>query len=177
MGQVTPGACPGLLRLVPGGQTISGLLLAPLRVIPTNGGPVLHMLRADSPLFSGFGEVYFSEATPGALKAWKRHRVQTQLFAVPVGRLDFVVYDARETSPTQGKLAHICLGRPDAYCLLRIPPLLWYGFAARGASPALVANVADRPHNPAESDSLPADTPEIPFSWPADGETFCSSLE
>ena len=69
---------------------IAGALLQPLKVIPTEGGPVLHMLRPGSPLLpdfsKGFGEIYFSEVLPGHVKAWKRHTRQTQDFAVPSGQ-------------------------------------------------------------------------------------------
>ncbi|MDY5430736.1 MAG: dTDP-4-dehydrorhamnose 3,5-epimerase, partial [Desulfovibrio sp.] len=66
---------------------IDGVSFQPLKVIDTPGGPVLHMLRPDSPLRPHaetadgelhLGEVYFSEVLPGAIKAWKRHRRQTQ---------------------------------------------------------------------------------------------------
>lgn len=61
-------------------SVIDGVVLQDLRIIPADGGPVLHMLRADSPLFRSFGELYFSEVEPGSVKAWKRHAVQTQPF-------------------------------------------------------------------------------------------------
>ena len=104
------------------GDNIAGATLTPLKVIDTQGGPVLHMLRADSPAFRAFGEVYFSEVEPGAVKAWKRHKRMTQNFAAPVGRLRVVLYDARPDSPTRGTLAVREPGRPDAYALLTIPP-------------------------------------------------------
>ncbi len=135
---------------------IAGLLLAPLRVIEDERGAVLHMLRSDAPEFTRFGECYFSEVNPGAIKAWKRHRVQTQNLAVPVGRIRIVVYDAREDSSTRGHREVIELGRPDAYARLRIPPRLWYGFVGLGTTAALVANCADAPHDPEESETVAA---------------------
>ena len=81
---------------------IEGVVLQELQIIATAGGPVLHMLKAGSPLvpdFScGFGEIYFSEVVPGAVKAWKCHRRQSQLFAVPHGLLQIVLYDGRSAS-------------------------------------------------------------------------------
>ena len=142
--------------------TISGLTVTPLREIADARGVVLHMLRADAPDFQSFGECYFSEVNSGVLKAWKRHRRQTQNIAVPVGRVRFVIYDGRESSPTQGRLDVVELGRPDAYVRLRIPPLLWYGFTSIGNGPSLVANCADMLHDPAESEHLPAE--ELPMA-------------
>jgi dTDP-4-dehydrorhamnose 3,5-epimerase len=115
------------------------------------------MVRADAPDFAGFGECYFSEVLPGAIKAWKRHTRQTQNFAVPSGRLRLVALDARESSPTRGRLDVIELGRPDRYARLRIPPGVWYGFRALSATPALIVNCADRPHDPAEGIGVPFD--------------------
>lgn len=127
---------------------IAGASLRMLRVIPTDGGPVLHMLRTDSPEFTGFGEVYFSECLPGTMKGWKLHTKQTQLFAVPHGLLRVVLYRG-------GVYDDILLGRPDHYALLRIPPQTWYAFGAVGPESALVCNCADFPHDPEEARKIP----------------------
>lgn len=162
---------------VPEGCTalpVAGACLLPLAVIDAAGGPVMHMLRPSAPLrpdndagapLLALGEVYFSEVLPGAVKAWKRHRRQTQHFAVPSGRLLVVLHDARPSSPTRGATRPVTLGRPDGYALLRIPPGVWYGFAALDDAPALICNAADIPHDPAEGEKLPADSPEIPWRW------------
>lgn len=145
---------------------IDGVERIPLRQIPAEGGAVLHMLRADAPHFTGFGEVYFSECLPGAVKAWKRHREMTQNFAVPSGRIRVVIYDDRENSPTRGTVAEHTLGRPDSYCLLRIPPMVWYGFTAADAAVGIICNCADMTHRPEESERIAADSPAIPYVWP-----------
>jgi len=148
---------------------IAGALSQPLRVINAAGGPVLHMLRLDFPLMpkfkNGFGEIYFSEVQPGHIKGWKKHTLQTQLFAVPVGLLRIVLYDGRKDSPTSGATCDLLLGRPDHYKLLRIPPGVWYAFAAAGNSPAMICNCADMPHNPDEAEKVPLDSQEIPYRW------------
>lgn len=149
---------------------IDGVTTTELRQISDDRGAVLHMLRNDAPEFTRFGECYFSEVLPGAVKAWKRHRIQTQNLAVPVGRMRVVIYDDREDSATRGHLQVMELGRPDAYLRLRIPPGLWYGFACMGDKPALLANCADLPHDPTESELRPIDYPTIPYQWtPANG--------
>lgn len=144
---------------------INGVNLTPLGQIVDERGGVLHMLRADSPDFVGFGECYFSEIFPGAIKAWKRHFIQTQNLAVPVGRVRMVIYDSRERSSTCGSLQQLELGRPDAYLRLQIPPGVWYGFACLGKTPALVVNCPDIPHKPTESECCPLNNTEIPYEW------------
>ena len=61
-------------------SVINDVELLDLAVIPTDGGPVMHMMRPASPLFGEIGEVYFSEVEPGCVKAWKCHTRQTQRF-------------------------------------------------------------------------------------------------
>jgi dTDP-4-dehydrorhamnose 3,5-epimerase len=122
------------------------------------------MLRSDAPDFSGFGECYFSEVAPGAIKAWKRHRMQIQHLAVPVGRIRLALFDDREPN-VAGTLHVVELGRPDAYVRVRIPPQVWYGFACVGGKPALLVNCTDRPHDPTESEVRPVDDRDIPYSW------------
>ena len=137
-------------EIAPGRDLLEGVTISELRQFTDARGSVLHMLRRDEPEFTKFGECYFSEVLPGAVKAWKRHRVQSQHFAVPVGRIRLAIYDDREDSRTRGQVQTIELGRPDAYFRLRIPPGLWYGFACISDAPALLANCADLPHVPVE---------------------------
>lgn len=140
-------------------------MISPLKQFKDERGSVLQMLRCDAPEFTQFGECYFSEVLPGAIKAWKRHRAQTQNLAVPVGRIRVVIYDDRESSTTCGKMKVMELGRPDAYYRLKIVAGLWYGFTCISSTPALLANCADLPHDPADGEVLGWDDPAIPYSW------------
>lgn len=144
---------------------IDGVIITELRQINDERGAVLHMLRCDAPEFVRFGECYFSEVLPGAVKAWKRHRVQTQNLAVPVGRIRLVIYDDREHSTTRGQVQVLEIGRPDAYFRLGIPPGLWYGFTCISTIPALLANCSDLPHAPTDSDARTVNDPAIPYAW------------
>lgn len=147
---------------------LAGVLWQPLKVIPTAGGPVLHLLRpgyALMPYVKGFGEIYFSEVEAGQVKGWKCHSKQTQLFAVPFGTLKVVLYDDRGDSPSFGQIAEFTLGRPDNYGLLKIPPRIWYAFGALGGT-ALLCNCADIPHDPNESAKLDLTDPAIPYHFP-----------
>ena len=146
-------------------SAIAGTSVTVLRQITDDRGAVLHMLRSDSPDYTGFGECYFSEVLPGVVKAWKKHSLQTQNLCVPVGRLRMVMYDGRGGSVSHGHLQVLELGRPDAYLRLCIPPGVWYGFGCMGATAALLANCVDLPHDPAESETCMPGDPMIPFSW------------
>ena len=144
---------------------ITGVVVQPLKQIADNRGSVLQMLRNDSSLFKHFGEIYFSEIYPGMVKAWKRHRQQTQNLAVPLGKIRLVIYDDRPTSSTSGKIVEYNVGRPEDYRLIHIPTMLWYGFQCLEDQTSMVANCADQPHEPEEIESLPADSDQIPYQW------------
>ena len=144
---------------------IEGIITSELRQISDERGAVLHMLRCDDPEFVCFGECYFSEVLPGAIKGWKRHRIQTQNLAVPIGRIRLVIYDERNSSSTRGNIQVWELGRPDAYLRLLIPPSVWYGFTCISSTPAMLANCTDLPHDPADSEFRPANDPAIPYEW------------
>jgi dTDP-4-dehydrorhamnose 3,5-epimerase len=143
---------------------ISGVIITPLRQILDERGKVMHMLRADSPIFQQFGEIYFSCVYPGAIKAWHIHRVMTLNYAVPHGQIKLVLYDDRPASSTRGELQELFLG-PDNYCLVTVPPMVWNGFKGIGVETAIVANCASVPHEPDEIERKPAFDPSIPYDW------------
>jgi dTDP-4-dehydrorhamnose 3,5-epimerase len=144
---------------------IEGVLISVLKQIEDERGAVLHMLRSDSPIFTEFGEIYFSLVNKGVVKAWKRHKVMTQRIAVPIGRIRLVLFDNRTKSATKGVVEEIILGRPDQYYLICIPPLLWYGFQGISESPALLVNCSDIPHDTKESELLSVLNDHISYSW------------
>ena len=143
---------------------IDGVKVTQLRQILDERGKVMHMLRSDSEIFEGFGEIYFSCVYPGAIKAWHIHKAMTLNYAVPHGNIKFVLYDDRPESPTCGEVQEIFLG-PDNYCLVTVPPMVWNGFKGIGGETAIVANCASIPHDPAEIDRKPAFDPSIPYDW------------
>ena len=142
---------------------IEGVIVTRLGLIENQLGTLLHMLRCDEAVYSSFGEVYFSEILPGVLKAWKRHKLQTQNFVVPTGNIRVAVYDSREQSPTRGIIEYFDLGRPGGYFRLTIPPMLHYGFQCLGDVPALLANCTDIPHDPAEGETASEEAVGVRF--------------
>lgn len=146
-------------------RRIAGVELTPLKQLPDERGCLLHMLRCDAEQFRQFGEIYFSESIPGVIKGWKKHQKMTQLYAVPVGKIQLVIADLREDSLSYGVVDEIILGRPDYYQLVCIPPNLWYAFKNIGQNNSLIANCSDLPHDPNESMNLPLDTDKIAYQW------------
>lgn len=145
-------------------RTIDGVVIQALKQFPDERGTVLHMMRNDNPFFDNFGEIYFSEIFSGVIKAWKWHSKMTQFFAVPVGCIQLILFDDRVGSPTNGNVMELTTGREN-YLLIKIPPQVWYGFKGISDGPALLANCADFPHTPGESQKKPLNDPDIPFVW------------
>ena len=143
---------------------IEGIAIRPLKQISDERGKVMHMLKRDDPWFEKFGEIYFSVVYPGAIKGWHLHKVMTLNYAVVSGIIKLVLYDDREGSPSRGQLQEIFTGQ-DNYALITIPPNVWNGFKGIGTAPAIVANCATIPHDPAEIVRLDPLTKTIPYDW------------
>ncbi len=143
---------------------VEGVTITPLKQILDERGKVMHMLRSDAPFFSGFGEIYFSIVYPGVIKGWHIHKKMILNYAVPVGSIKFVLYDARDNSPTRGEVQEIFMGS-DNYVLVTVPPMIWNGFKGIGTVPALIANCASIPHDPEEINRLDPFDPSIPYDW------------
>jgi dTDP-4-dehydrorhamnose 3,5-epimerase len=143
---------------------IDGVTITPLRQIFDERGKVMHMLRKDSPIFSNFGEIYFSCTYPGAIKAWHLHKRMTLNYAVVHGSIKCVLFDDRTDSETCGEINEFFLS-PENYCLLTVPPLIWNGWKGIGAETSIVANCATLAHEPDEIERKPALDPSIPYDW------------
>ena len=124
----------------------------------------MHMLREDSPVFSRFGEIYFSCTHPGAIKAWHKHKKMTLNYAVVYGEIKFVLFDSRAESSTYGEIQEIFLS-PENYQLVTVPPLIWNGFKGIGTKTTIVANCATLPHSPDELERKEPFDKSIPYEW------------
>lgn len=142
--------------------TIQGVVLTPLKVVGDERGKVMHVLRADSPVYEKFGEVYISVINAGVTKGWKLHTVATGNLAVPVGALRFVLRDTRPESPTFNAFDDIVLGEEN-YQLLTIPPGVVYAWRNSSNVPAHVVNCSTELWSAGESTNLPFET--YSYAW------------
>jgi dTDP-4-dehydrorhamnose 3,5-epimerase len=143
---------------------IEGVIITPLRQISDERGRIMHMLREDSPVFTRFGEIYFSTTHAGAIKAWHLHKRMTLNYAVIVGEIKFVLFDDRPASPTRGMVEEVFLS-PQNYCLVTVPPGIWNGFKGIGDTYSIVANCADLSHDPDEIERRSPFDKTVPYDW------------
>ena len=143
---------------------IDGVIVTPLRQILDERGKVMHMMSEDSPVFSRFGEIYFSCTYPQAVKAWHLHKKMTVNYACIYGEIKVVLYDDRPESRTKGQIQELFLS-PENYFLVTVPHLVWNGFKGIGNEMAIIANCASIPHDPEEIERKPALDSTIPYDW------------
>jgi dTDP-4-dehydrorhamnose 3,5-epimerase len=136
---------------------MAGVTTTPLARIAVAGGDVQHFIRTDSPGYAGFGEVYFSHAEQGAVKAWKRHRQMTLNLVVPLGMVRFVFWEE------DADQFHEQVIGDENYARLTVAPGIWFGFQGVGVGTNLVANFADILHDSDEADKR--DHEAIAFAW------------
>jgi dTDP-4-dehydrorhamnose 3,5-epimerase len=143
-----------------GNSMIEGVLLTPLRVVANPKGDIYHAIKASAPGYQGFGEAYFSTVTQGITKGWKRHNRLALNLVVPVGEIEFTLYDGRTESSTQGQFFVVNLGIDLNYQRLTVPPGIWVAFQG-GSEFNLLMNLIAEEHDPSEADNIPLE--DIPY--------------
>jgi dTDP-4-dehydrorhamnose 3,5-epimerase len=146
------------------GSNIEGLSVRKLKQIKDDNGMVMHMLKNRSDKLSNIKEVYFSLTYVNQVKAWKRHQKMSQQITVPMGEIKLVVYDDRVNSKTKGVVQELRVGI-EHYDLIKIPPMVWYGFHCVSSTDALIVNCPDLEHDPEEVDRLSSGDSYIPYEW------------
>ena len=136
---------------------ISGVVLTDLKIIPTEGGAVMHGLKRSEETYRGFGEAYFSRVNAGCIRGWKRHATMTSNLVVASGEMRFVLIDDRQSSTTRGNTMDLALSTKESYQRLTIPPGIWTAFQGLGEPTTLLLNLASIEHDPSEVQQLPID--------------------
>ncbi len=145
---------------------IHGVRVKMLKAIPDERGRLMEILRCDDEIFERFGQVYFTTAYPGVVKAWHYHRLQTDHFTCVRGKILLGLYDSRPESPTFREVNEFILG-PEEPRLVKIPALVYHGFKGLAAEESMVINIPTLPYNREKPDEYRLDpfTKEIPFDW------------
>ena len=133
---------------------MDGVILTPLKKIHHPKGDVFHAMKQSDVGFDGFGEAYFSTIHQGDIKGWKKHTKMTLNLVVPIGEIEFIVYNEKEFFTV--KLSS------KNYQRLTVQSGLWMAFRGMGEFNMLL-NLASLEHNPKEAISL--DFSEIVYVW------------
>ena len=115
-----------------------------LKIISNEKGDIFHALKKTEKDFHDFGEIYFSRINHNSIKGWKKHTRMTMNLVVPYGKVQFVFFDSF------GNVLEETVGEGN-YVRLNVPPGLWFGFRGIFKPFSLVANIANKIHDPNEA--------------------------
>lgn len=143
-------------------KMIEGVVLTPLRQINHPKGDIYHGMKESDNGFFGFGEAYFSTIVKNEIKGWKKHTKMILNLIVPIGEIEFVIYDDRKESSTFNSFFSIKLSQKN-YKRLTIPSGVWMAFKGIGEELNMLLNIASIEHDPSEA--LIKELNEIKYNW------------
>ena len=135
---------------------MDGIILTPLKQIHHPKGDIFHAMKKSDDGFSGFGEAYFSTINKGDIKGWKKHTEMVLNLVVPIGEIEFIIYNENSKEFFSVKLSH------SNYQRLTVKPNLWVAFRGIGEYNMLL-NLASIEHNPLEAININLE--EIKYEW------------
>lgn len=135
---------------------MDGVILTPLKQIYHPKGDIFHAMKKSDIGFDGFGEAYFSTINQNDIKGWKKHTKMTLNIVVPVGNIEFVVYDENSKEFFSTKLSH------NNYQRLTVKAGLWMAFKGLDKYNMLL-NLASIEHDPNEAVNIELN--DINYKW------------
>ncbi len=135
---------------------MDGVILTPLKQIYHPKGDIFHAMKKSDIGFDGFGEAYFSTINQNDIKGWKKHTKMTLNIVVPVGNIEFVVYDENSKEFFSTKLSH------NNYQRLTLKAGLWMAFKGLDKYNMLL-NLASIEHD--QNEAINIGIEEIKYGW------------
>lgn len=145
---------------------IEGVKLKKLKVIPDERGRLMEILRVDEELFQKFGQVYITTTSPGVIKGWHLHKIQTDNIVCLKGMIKLALYDPRQESRTKNGVNEFFIGEHNPV-LIQVPKDVYHGWKCISESEAIVINCPTEAYDYEQPDEhrLPHDTDKIPYDW------------
>ena len=133
-------------------------LFLPAKVhVDDRGWSIMNQFRG---VLAPEGQVNFSLQNPGVVKAWHRHKLQTDFWLCVLGSMKVGVHreaDGRSWAQVFGPM------NPG---VVVIPPTLWHGVATLGSEPAGLVYYVTRAYDPVAPDEERRAFDSVPeFSW------------
>ena len=135
---------------------MDGIILTPLKKIYHPKGEILKAITKSDPVFSEFGEAYFSVINQGDIKGWKKHTKMISNLIVVIGEIEFVFHNEITKEFFNIKISQ------NNYKRLTIKPGLLMAF--RGIKENnILFNLSNIEHDPNETINI--DLNEIDYKW------------
>lgn len=135
---------------------MDGVILTPLKQIYNEKGDIFHAMKRSDAGFNGFGEAYFSTVYKDDIKGWKKHTKMTLNLIVPIGEIEFVVYNDETNEFLSIRLSK------NNYQRLTVVQGLWMAFRGVGEN-SMLLNLASIEHDPDEAKTI--DINKIKYDW------------
>ena len=135
---------------------MDGVIISPLKKIHHPKGDIFHAIKKSDVGFFGFGEAYFSTVNQGDIKGWKKHKEMILNLVVPVGEIEFVVYNENTKIFFNTKISQ------NNYQRLTVKAGLWVAFKGIGMYNMLL-NVSNIEHDANEAINI--NLKDINYSW------------
>ena len=139
-------------------ELIDGVIVKELKEIVDGRGDIIELWSLPWVLKEGFvvpKHCYQSATDYGVTKCWHLHAVHIDQFTVTRGKLQVVLADIREDSPTFGKVNSIILGHGQPR-LIKIPAGIMHGWKSLARPETIVVNFQSEVYDPAD---------EFKFTW------------
>jgi len=135
---------------------VDGVIITPLKKVLNKDGDIFHGMKKTDNGFDGFGEAYFSSINKGSIKGWKKHTQMTLNIVVPIGAINFVIYN-----DLNGDFFSVELSQKN-YQRLTIKSGYWLAFKGIGENNILL-NLASIEHDPEEV--IKVELNKILYDW------------
>ncbi len=135
---------------------MDGVIITPLKKVLNKDGDIFHGMKKTDNGFDGFGEAYFSSINKGSIKGWKKHTQMTLNIVVPIGAINFVIYN-----DLNGDFFSVELSQKN-YQRLTIKSGYWLAFKGIGENNILL-NLASIEHDPEEV--IKVELNKILYDW------------
>jgi dTDP-4-dehydrorhamnose 3,5-epimerase len=147
-----------------GALAMSGVEWLGLQTHADHRGFFRELLRADgSSAARTVGQISHSLVHAGVVKGWHGHRVQHQWTYVVSGALWVVLVDARDGSPTRGKVLERRVAADSEPRIYGFPPGVLHGY--RCLSEAQLIYVTSGTYDLADEVRVAVGDPSIPYSF------------
>ena len=143
-------------------KIIEGVILTPLKQIVNPKGDLYHAMKQSDNGYKSFGEAYFSTVIKDEIKGWKKHTVMVLNLIVPIGAVEFIIYDDRIDSSTKNQFFSLILSQEN-YQRLTVPAGVWMAFRGIGEDLNMLLNIASIEHDPTEA--ISKQLTDINYTW------------
>lgn len=146
---------------------IEGVNLKWVRPVPDERGEICEVYRPSWGLHPApLAYIYQCVVRPGVIKGWVVHERQDDRIFTSFGFMQWVLYDAREGSPTRGRINEFNLGERNraTFC---IPSGVYHAVRNVGVVDAVFINTPTREyeHGRPDKSRLPLDNDLIPYRF------------